>query len=295
MSQSNLEAIYSQIDSLPSLPTIVADVMEVTGNPESSAKDLMKAIIPDQSMCAAILKISNSAFFGLPREVSSIEKAVMVLGFDEIKNIILGKAVFNSFKELNGDNKKRIEDFWLHSFTCGLTAKIIAERIDLPPSELFIAGLIHDIGKLAMLLTFPNLYSHTLQLSSDDWSDNFEKEQELFFIAHDQVAYRILNKWLFPQRLLSAVGYHHRPEEAKEQKLLSSTIQIADVLAHLMSTPEYLHSSDHHGLMLSMKDDLFDVWNDLGLPCSNEEIQIWVDMLEASRQKDTAILSIFSS
>ncbi|MEE4240807.1 MAG: HDOD domain-containing protein, partial [Desulfopila sp.] len=202
MPKSNLDAVYAQIDALPSLPAIVSNVMQVTGDPESSANDLMHAIVPDQSMCAAILKIANSAFFGLPREVASLEKAVMVLGFQEVKNIVLGKAVFNSFKELNSANKKCIDSFWEHSFTCGLAAKVLAERFKLAPSEMFIAGLIHDIGKLAMLLTFPNIYSHLLTALEGNRLHNREKEIDLFFISHDEVALRILQRWLFPTRLI---------------------------------------------------------------------------------------------
>ena len=295
MSKNNLDAIYGTIDSLPSLPAIVSEVLEVTGDPESSANDLMKAILPDQSMCATILKIANSAFFGLPREVGTIEKAVMVLGFDEVKNIVLGKAVFNSFKAINGDNKKTIDAFWSHSFTCGLAAKAIAERLKLSPSELFIAGLIHDIGKLAMLIAFPNIYSHLLKLSEGNWQENYEKEYELFFINHDEVAYRILNRWLFPQRLITAVGFHHRPNEASNFHILSSTVQIADILAHITINPETCSSSDYRGLMLSMRADAFDLWHANNLPCSNDEIQIWFNMLKSSQEKDTPILTIFSS
>lgn len=295
MSQTKLDAIYGQIDSLPSLPSIVSRVLEITGDPESSAHDLMKAILPDQSMCAAILKIANSAFFGLPREVSSIEKAVMVLGFDEVKNIVLGKAVFNSFKELNGSNKKAIEQFWDHSFSCGLAAKVIAERIDISPSEMFIAGLIHDIGKLAMLITFPNLYSHMLKLAEENWQDNIEKEQELFFIVHDEVGKCILNKWLFPEKLIQAVGCHHHPENAENMRLMASTIQIADIIAHITSNPEDFSSSDYRGLLLTMKPDLFDLWQELDLPCTTEEVAQWFDLLQISKDKDTAILTVFSS
>jgi putative nucleotidyltransferase with HDIG domain len=255
----------------------------------------MKAVLPDQSMCATILKIANSAFFGLPREVGTIEKAVMVLGFDEVKNIVLGKAVFNSFKAINGDNKKTIDAFWAHSFMCGLSAKAIAERLKLSPSELFIAGLIHDIGKLAMLLAFPNIYAHLLRLSEGNWQENYDKEHELFFINHDEVAYRILNRWLFPQRLITAVGFHHRPQEASDFHILASTVQIADIIAHIAMNPDTCSSSDYRGLMLSMRADVFDLWQANNLPCSNTEIQIWFDMLKTSQEKDTPILTIFSS
>ena len=295
MQQSNLDALYSQINALPSLPSIVNDVMRVTADPESSATDLMTVILPDPSMCTAILKIANSAFFGLPREVTTIEKAVMVLGFDEVKNIVLGKAVFNSFKELNGKNKKDIEELWHHSFSCGLAAKILAERSGQSPSEMFIAGLIHDIGKLAMLITFPTLYSHMLKRPCNDWNSYIEKEKELFLLGHDEVAYRILNKWLFPRQLLTAVGFHHHPKEVEQDQLLPATIEIADLLAHVSSTNEPVSLENMSNQMLHLEPNLFTIWQKNDLPCDQQELCTWIELLQRSKEKDIGILSAFSS
>ena len=295
MSQANLDAIYGQIDALPSLPSIVTDVLEVTGDPESSANDLMRAILPDQSMCATILKIANSAFFGLPREVSTVEKAVMVLGFDEVKNIVLGKAVFNSFKELNSTNKDGIENFWGHCFNCGLAAKVLAERVNLSPSELFISGLIHDIGKLAMLLSFPTIYSHLLLASEENWMENIIKERELFFISHDEVAYTILKRWLFPAQLTRAVGYHHRPEKTERFQLLAATVQMADIIAHIDEYSKNTEVTDYKALMMNARTDVFDHWQSHQLPCDEQEVAKWFSLLKASQEKDTAILTIFTS
>jgi HD-like signal output (HDOD) protein len=295
MSQANLDAIYGQIDALPSLPSIVTEVLEVTGDPESSANDLMRAILPDQSMCATILKIANSAFFGLPREVSTVEKAVMVLGFDEVKNIVLGKAVFNSFKELNSTNREGIESFWGHCFNCGLAAKVLAERINLSPSELFISGLIHDIGKLAMLLSFPTIYSHLLLASEENWMENISKEKELFFISHDEVAYTILKRWLFPSQLTRAVGYHHRPEKTESFQLLAATVQMADIIAHIDAYSINTKVTDYKALMMNARTDVFDQWHAHQLPCDEKEVDKWFSLLKASQEKDTAILTIFTS
>lgn len=295
MSHANLDAIYGRINSFPSLPATVSKVLTVTADPESSASDLMMAVLPDQSMCATILKIANSAFFGLPREVATVEKAVMVLGFDEVKNIVLGKAVFNSFKEYYGGSRQGLENLWSHSFTCGLAAKVIAERVELSPSEMFIAGLIHDIGKLAMLITFPNIYSHMLKSSEENWLQNIEKERELFFIGHDEVARIILKRWLFPVRLLCSVGFHHRPAEADELQLFASTVRIADIIAHIFHAPDGHPEPDYRALMLNMQNDIFDLWHEFELPCSSEEVQTWFDLLRISRERDTAILSIFTS
>ncbi len=295
MSKSNLDAIYGQIDVLPSLPAIVSNVLQITGDPESSANDLMRAILPDQSMCATILKIANSAFFGLPRQVATLEKAVMVLGFHEVKNIVLGKAVFNSFKELNINNKKNIDNFWQHSFTCGLAAKILAERVNLVPSEMFIAGLIHDIGKLAMLLTFPNIYSHLLQTSAENRRHNREKEVELFYISHDEVARRILKRWLFPTRLIEAVGFHHHPQKAAEHQLQAIAVEMADNIAIIFHGPGGSFAADYKALMLGIRADIFDLWQEKQLPCTREEIATWFRLLKISREKDTAVLAAFTS
>lgn len=295
MTNENLEAIYRKIDAFPALPTVVSRVIEITGNQDSSANELMEAILPDQAMCATILKIANSAFFGLPREVATIEKAVMVLGYDEIRNIVLGKAVFNSFKQYNGKNSKSIKQFWAHSFSCGLAAKILAERIDLSPSELFIAGLIHDIGKLAILITFPNIYSHLLNTNGDNPLSSCEKEKELFIICHDEVARKILKRWLFPVSLVQAVGYHHRPAKAPGHSLLCSTVQIADIMAHLTTFANGMAEVDFKAIMLNLKPDLFDLWINLDLPCSKREVNTWLNRLRESHEKDDAILSAFSS
>jgi len=295
MSNANLDTIYGQINSLPALPATASAVLEITADPESSAHDLMNAILPDQSMCATILKIANSAFFGLPREVGTIEKAVMVLGFNEVRNIVLGKAVFNSFKEVNGNNQQSIDKLWQHSFTCGLAAKIIAERIHISASEMFIAGLIHDIGKLAMLMSFPNIYSHLLKSAETDWRANFQKENDLFFIGHDDVASRILNRWLFPEQLVYSIGYHHRPKQAEKFQLPASCIEIADIIAHLYHDPDGPSAADRKAAMLDIHSEVFDIRQHHQLPCGSDEIQTWFELLGQSHEKDTAILTIFTS
>lgn len=295
MPQTNLDALYAQIESLPCLPAIVADVLEVTGDPESSANDMMQAILPDQSMCAAILKIANSAFFGLPREVSTLEKAVMVLGFGEVQNIVLAKAVFNTFKDSTVQGKEAMEHLWDHSFTCALTAKILADRSNQSASELFILGLLHDIGKLAMLITFPTIYSHLLVSEINNGIENRAKERELFFISHDDVARQMLNRWLFPQRLVTTIASHHTPTELDDYELTAATIQIADVIAHLDGHSHDMDTAETAAALLNSHHESFFIWQQHNLPCHAEEITIWLDLLHQSKQEDTAILSIFTT
>ena len=295
MTHAHFTALLKQIDSFPALPMTVHKVMAVTGNPESSAQDLMKAILPDQSMCAAILKIANSAFFGLPGEVSTIEKAVVVLGFDEIRNIVIGKAVFSSFQTLTRNNKDNIKRFWEHSFSCGLAAKILAEHLGYSQSEFFIAGLIHDIGKLAMLMTFPHDYSPLLELSEPNQSRSVIKENELFSIGHDEIGKRLLRRWLFPEALIIAIGYHHSPQLAPSHKLFPLIVQMADILSLIYCSPENLQADDVITIFKDFLPENLQIWQDNNLPWEPEKTGLWYSELIESRQRDGAVLDILSA
>lgn len=292
MTHLNLTAILKQIESLPTLPSTVNRVMAVTANPDSSALDLMEAILPDQSMCTAILKIANSAFFGMPRQVASIEKAVVVLGFDEIRNVVLGKAVFNSLKKLSSVDQKDIDLFWEHSFTCGLAAKILAEHLDYPPSEMFIAGLLHDIGKLAILMTFPDEYPPLLELSEPYQFRNLNYEQEHFAATHDEIGMRIMKRWLFPEQLQMAAGYHHRPEQAPAFFSYPILVQTADILAQLHSQPDRLEGVDITAIFHDFLPECRKLWRSHDIPWSDNRIGAWYEELRETRKRDQRILDI---
>jgi putative nucleotidyltransferase with HDIG domain len=295
MIQSHSTALLKQIDSFPALPATVNKVMAVTGNPESSAHDLMKAILPDQSMCTAILKIANSAFFGLPGQVSTIEKAIIVLGFEEVRNVVIGKAVFASFQKLNKSNRHNIQMFWEHSFTCGLAAKILATHLGYSQSELFIAGLIHDIGKLAMLMTFPHDYSPLLELSEPHQFQSIIKENEIFSISHDEIGMRLLKRWHFPEALTMAIGYHHRPQLAPTHMIFPLIVQMADILSLIYCSPEKLSGDDVQAIFRDFLPENMQMWKDNNLPCDLEKTGLWYEQLTESRKRDGAVLDIFTS
>ncbi len=295
MSLSYTTALQKQIDSFPALPMTVSKVMAVTGNPESSAQDLMKVILPDQSMCATILKVANSAFFGLPSKVSTIEKAIVILGYDEIRNVVIGKAVFASFQALNRKNRDNIKMFWEHSFTCGLAAKILAEHFGYSPSEFFIAGLIHDIGKLAMLMAFPHDYSPLLELSEPHQFRSIIKEYEIFSISHDEIGKRLLRRWHFPESLIMAIGYHHSPQMAPDHKIFPLIVQMADILSLIYCSPEKLTAEDVIAIFKDFLPENLQMWRDNNLPWELEKTGLWYNELIESHQRDGAILDIFSA
>lgn len=286
--------IIDRVDSFPALPATVSRVMQITANPESSAQELMQAILPDQSMCVTILKIANSAFFGLPRQVSSIDKAVMVLGFDEIRNIVIGKAVFNSFQDISRGNRGVIESFWRHAFTCGLAAKIIAGELQLSQSEAFTAGLIHDIGKLAMLISLNGDYHQLLELSGTLALRSYIREQEQFGISHDEIGFRLLNRWLFPQALLDAIRYHHHPQESSRDQLLPAIIQVADILAHNHCGEDNIAAADLKDFFDDFAPEISAIWQRQRLDWSSATLVNWQQELALSSERDDAIFSFIT-
>ncbi len=286
--------ILRGVDGFPALPATVSSIITITGNPESSAQDLMNAVLPDQAMCLTILKIANSAFFGLPREIDTVDKAVMVLGFNEIRNIVLGKAVFNSFRSVYRNNRERINQFWEHSFLTGLAAKIIGEDINISPSELFIAGLIHDIGKLAMLISLNSDYAKILESSSAHLRTESE-EQELFSITHSEVGYRLLNRWLFPKSLLNTTRYHHTPLDSPSEPLLPAVIGLADLFSHLHRSSGDVDTSGLEIIFNTVIPDVKTVWYDNGLEWSNSLFTRWQQKLLVSSDRDRAILTIIAT
>ena len=235
MDTSIVSTFITKIESMPALPTVAFRVMNVTADPKSTANDLMKIISPDVSLTTKILKIANSPFYGLAKEVSSLQHAVTVLGFKEIKNLVISTVAFESFKSLKQSKSFNINKFWKHSFCCAIAAKIIATELKCSGNELFVAGLIHDIGKLAMYIAFPAEFEKYIELTAPlkiKYSV-FEIEKDIFGITHDEAGIKLLEKWLFPENLISAVGFHHHPEKADNNSISPVTIHIADILAHL--------------------------------------------------------------
>ncbi len=269
MSAHALSTLVAKLKSIPTLPTVALRVMEISANPKSSANDLMAVISPDISLTTKILKIANSPFYGLTREVSSLQHAVTVLGFKEIRNLVISSVAFDSFKNLKQDGAFDINKFWKHSFYCALAAKNIAVDLKVESSELFVAGLVHDIGKLAMYITFP--CDFLMQLEVMDTVKikytSFETEKNIFGMTHDDIGMRLLKKWMFPEPLLTAVGYHHRPQEADKKSIFPLIVHIADILTHIyeMQTEEeeedYFQTELFYGDPINLAQSFGIDWN----------------------------------
>lgn len=202
----------SKLRNIPTLPIFINKLMDIEPY-DYSVKDIIKIIEMDQSISAKILKLSNSVFFGFSRKISSLNEAISLMGIDTIKAIALATSIFdiNAFKGLD-KNKIDIKKLWLHGSIASFLAKHIWERFnikDFDSGTVFISTLCHDIGKLFLLLLYPEEYSNILLDADQEKKNTKYMEKKILGIDHATIASIIFDKWNYPHSLFIPVKFHH--------------------------------------------------------------------------------------
>lgn len=210
-----LQAVIAGAGNLPSIPSAFHDLMNKLQDSEWSAKEIAAIIARDPAMSAKVLQLSNSAFFGVRRRVTSISDAVVSLGLDTLKTLALGVGIFSVFSA-NGPSSFSIEQFGRHGLLTALLARKIAQAERFPSQETedaFVAGLLHDIGRLVMISAMPGKYDAAVRLSKNDGLPVFEAEKRVYGTTHGDVGTYILWLWGLPDGIVQAVAHHHFPAE----------------------------------------------------------------------------------
>ncbi len=221
---------------MPSLSPVIHKVNEVANNVRSSAQDLTDVILLDPVLTAKVIRMVNSAYFGLPQEIKSLKQAVVLLGINTIKNVaitsaFLGKSYLKGSDILNG------EDFWKHSIGVAVASKMIAKRLGIEEKyleEYFIAGIIHDIGKILMNNFFPDEMRQILEISSRKNMLITDIEKAVLGLSHEEIGIAIGKKWKFENNLLYAVGRHHSPVLTGSSAIFSMVVAVADTFVKVL-------------------------------------------------------------
>lgn len=231
-----LENILRNVDQLPSLPIVIGKVLELMRNPRTSMTEIGEVVSEDLALSSKILKIVNSAYYGFSQKISTISRALVILGFNTLKSAILGVSVINTFKNIGGNKNNEVfyrrEDFWAHSICVGATARVLAKRTKfMEIEEAFIAGILHDIGKLVLDQFSHDNFIKVMHVVADKDITMWEAEKEVLNITHTDIGYYLVEKWQFPTSLVNSVYYHHNPSKAPmASKTLVSIIHIADII-----------------------------------------------------------------
>lgn len=214
LGNDSLKHVISQMQSLPSLPSLYSEIMNELQSPDTSLDKIGRIISKDLGMTAKILHLVNSAFFGIPRHISSPDQAVSLLGLDTIKALVLTVGVFSKF-----DNTKvpgfSIKALWTHSIKIGASAKEIAKAENIDKTfidDAYMAGLLHDVGKLVLSTTLGDPYKKAIELAQKQKIPLCDAEQNIIGTTHAEVGAYLLGLWGLPNSIIEAVAFHHRPQ-----------------------------------------------------------------------------------
>ena len=232
LDSSKLRTAIESITDLPTLPTVVATISTKVANPMTNAADVGRLIEQDPALTSKVLRLVNSAYYGFPKQIKSIQHAVVILGFNKVKAIIITATVFDIIEQKDG-RQLNLRRFWQHSLGVAIASKAVAETIGASHSgeDAFIGGLLHDIGKVILDQFQHDLYGPVLQYAGDKDMLLLDAEKELMGVTHSQVGGWIIDKWRLPSSILQMVKYHHTPSQASERRELVNSVHLGDFIA----------------------------------------------------------------
>jgi putative nucleotidyltransferase with HDIG domain len=246
MNITDLETIIARTGDLPAMPSIAVKVMELVGDPGASATDLQSIISTDQALTSKVLKIANSAMFGVSRDISTLSHAIMILGFSTIRSIVLATSTKSIYMRNPSKGKFSTKLLWDHSLGTALFARIIAEKTPgINAEEAFIAGLLHDIGKTVISLNFSDQYEEVISEVYNEGARFQEVEEAKMGFDHTQVGSLVLRKWNLTESLEKCVLYHHSPGKSENYKELSAVVSLANEFSNVLGFgPDSLRTID---------------------------------------------------
>lgn len=228
------EKVIESISELPTLPTVVARVNALVNSASASAGDINDVISRDLALSSKVLKLVNSSFYGFPRRITSITHAVVILGFNTVRNLALSAFVFNTFKKgaRHFDNRA----FWAHSIGTAIAAQNLAQALNLSQGQkedAFMAGLLHDIGKVVMCEYLEEDFARVIETVTQEDCLFLAAEARHLEYAHQGLGGSLLEHWNLPVAIVATVRHHHDPAAAEGEELQRSAaiVHVGDILA----------------------------------------------------------------
>ncbi len=239
------ELVLTNIYNLPSMSEVMMEVSKLLDNPNTNTSLLSKKIGKDPGLATKILSIANSPLYGLPRKVSTIDFAILIIGYQDIKNIVVALSMIESFKN-KSDKYLDQKEFWLHSLLCANASKRISEDLGYRfGGEAFVTGLLHDLGIPVM-----HKYFHTafLDIYTKITTNNtycLDGENEFLGYTHQEIGKFLTNKWNLPSHLCDTILNHHHPSKASENQVLASIVHLADYMTQKLKIGDFYWDNNY--------------------------------------------------
>ncbi|PKL83979.1 MAG: histidine kinase [Ignavibacteriae bacterium HGW-Ignavibacteriae-3] len=223
------ELILKKVNTLSPIPKVLSEVLELLNDQQTSPHMLAKIISKDQGVVLKLLTIANSPFYGLSKRVASIEFAIMILGYDEIRNIVSALSLMESMKN-KSDQYLDQKNFWMHSYITATISKKIAMDFGLEKSgEAFLAGLLHDLGISVVHRFMHSDFVHICELIQSG-VPFLEAEIQVLGLDHQAIGEMLLKNWNIPELICGIVKSHHTPNQSANAPVLSSVVHLADYM-----------------------------------------------------------------
>lgn len=212
------------INTLPTVPAVLKRLSALIEKPRITIVEISNFISNDPALTTKVLKMVNSAIYGFPGRIASVSHATMLLGLNVIKGLLLGVSVFELMQ-------KTMSGLYEHSLACAIASRVIAQKKNMKePEEISVAGLLHDIGKVILILEFAQEYEAAMKEAKEKKISIFEAERNQFSASHADAGGWLAEKWRFPLNLIEVIEFHHRPALAKSAPLETAIVHVADLL-----------------------------------------------------------------
>jgi putative nucleotidyltransferase with HDIG domain len=255
--EKHLRLIAAYINKMPSLPTSVAKVMEISNDPKASPADLNRVISIDPVLMGKVMKLINSAYYGLNQRITSLVRAIIMLGINTVKNLALSTAILGNLGGKEHFQALNMDGFWRHSLCVGAAAKQIAKKRQVESKkieEFFVAGLLHDIGKIPLNNILSDPYFKAMSIADRENIPLYQGESKAIGVNHAEAGQLIARAWKLGSEISDAIIYHHNPLSYEgEYRDMVFTIAAANYLANFL---EIGFSGDRYPEQLPM--ELFD-------------------------------------
>lgn len=231
-SQALVNEAVKKVTTVATLPEVTAQIIRTVEDPKSSAGLLHKIVSHDPALVTRILKVVNSAFYGLPGQIGSIERAIVLLGLNAIKNIAVAASLGQLFRGAKLCDGFVAKDLWTHCVAVGVTARDLAKQMKVPVAdEAFLAGMIHDLGVLVSLQIHPEQLRTVCERVKQSGENFCDVEREVIGMDHQQLGAALADQWKFPRSCQLVAGHHHRPAALADQnRLLVTLVYAADTI-----------------------------------------------------------------
>lgn len=217
--------------NLPSVPLTIAQVLRITGSEQESVAQLGAVIESDNALTSRLLRIANSAFYGMPEEIYTVRDAIILIGFEAVQSLAISAEVIKGV--WSDDEVFDAKRMWEHSLSCALFAEAIARRLhNQKPEVVFTLGVLHDVGRAIMIQMMTEQFKQTLEIAYTQKLYLWKAEREVFGFHHGEVGSRLVENWKLPKSYSTAIRFHHEPDSATSEKELTYILSLADAASH---------------------------------------------------------------